>query len=406
MRTLTVLPVGDGACSIVRDYSLSTPGQDSVTIIDCGQGKSHGRSAAIQLLEHMRPQDWVALSSLVVTHYDADHWRGLHFVAANLPPGALPLTVSPLVVYSPAVPFGLASDLPATVNTLISMTSPSGAEALDLQRAWAQHVPTKLVPRAAGDWMWVAGRAHHVVWPPQALGAPATTRANNVVSQIRDLAHRLASQGHPQLRDALAKAYDQQAFGRQHNGEGISPDGLDDEKPVRRPEEYLRASFGKTDNIHADTQAWGRRVISDEASNNESAVLPAALLTQAERKLVNAARRLQNYLSLVFHDPVHRSLLAYGDAPRSVVTKVKAKVHPWYQSILAPHHGTQTMPPGTSGSTWCVAQGDDGKFRDSWHRNHLPTHQPIQSYGHSLLRYRCLHVTARGVHRPLWRRLH
>jgi len=112
MGSLSVLDVGDGACSVLR-------GQGTLyrtAVVDCG---GIGARRAARLLHHeLGPRGHVHLDGLVVTHFDADHWRGLAglpglLTSARDVPSALPL-------FYPAVPFGVSSRLPAGVPAFVS----------------------------------------------------------------------------------------------------------------------------------------------------------------------------------------------------------------------------------------------------------------------------------------------
>jgi hypothetical protein len=349
VRTITVLNVGDGACSVVRERFGEDDSRNRTAIIDCG-GNSAGEGA-LTLACNLSHTDWRALSELVVTHFDADHWIGLRRLAQNAPPGS---GVWPeLPIYFPAVPFQVNGRLVASVVALITATGPFGVQAMDLQAAWSSLGPIKLVPLAKGDLFQLAGRFHEVVWPPQRLDERATERLNGLVQRIESEADRLANAGYPQLKRSIRETYRNGPY-NWHSGEIIVAD-MDFWPPeLGAPEEEEPEGLGPDGTpIPAIPREWARR---DDF-----------------RKLVKAARRAQNDLSLVFHDPERASLLVFGDAPYRVVDKVSGELNSHrYQVALAPHHGSQMVPGNIPTAEACVSQLGR-RLRQHWH-NHRDSH--------------------------------
>jgi Metallo-beta-lactamase superfamily len=395
MRTLTVLPVGNGACSLVRDYGYMSeyrcslrqdPVEDSLTIIDCGRGNSRGREAAQTLSNDLSVDDWRNLDSLVITHYDADHWRGLHYLASGIGPPSEANLRAKIKIYAPAIPFGIKPDLLPNTNALISMTSASGVEALDVKEAWASLTSIEVLPRADGDIIHVAGLPHRVVWPPRNLGHDLTTHVNGVTSRISALADRLANEGHHQLKKAIETA-------KEYSLPTSFPDGSDE---VSADDAYADIAHSDSKHHEIDSENGDSGVnLEDISPESQGPAVPRNLLTEEERNLVKEARGVQNLLSLVFHDEKFGSLLVYGDAPFEVVTHLTRQLRGEYWVMLAPHHGTHSMPTTGPICALCIAQGNERSFRPLWDKYHLPTH------AHSI---NCVHVTSRGgrpLHVPL-----
>ena len=352
------------------------------------------------LADELSLTDWRGLHSLIVTHYDADHWRGLEALAKkHVPPNIF--TGRSLKIYSPAVPFGIDPDLPGQIMQLISMTSSSGVEALDLEKAWnTAGVSTELIPVADGDIVMVAGREHLVVWPPRELDEPITSRAADIVQRISDMAVR-----RPELGEALKRAY--------------RPKQL---HPVRRDEDdsLQRTSFDREtlgavlldldDDLddYLDDDEDDLPADEDEGHPVDQAQPALANLTAEEVKLVKEARALQNTLSLVLHDEDARTLLVYGDATESVLRAINGRLGCCYEVILAPHHGTHPLP-GRDPVGQCIAQGGPKSYKDNWRNNHVPTHDLLYRSAHHYayrLAHRypsCMHVTdyPAGVSLPM-----
>ena len=208
-----------------------------VVLIDCGGNCAE--CAALVLAEHLSAADWDSLSELVVTHFDADHWVGLQVIAQSAPHG--PGGRSELPIYFPAVPFNVDRRLSAVVARFISVTSPSGVEAMDLRAAWGRLIPVRLNPLAKGDPFLLAGRLHEVLWPPQHFDGSSTERLNLLVQRIEAEADSLHDEGYPQLKWSLREAY-QNGPHDGHQGDAIMIDaGLEAPNPsVRRKGTSLR----------------------------------------------------------------------------------------------------------------------------------------------------------------------
>lgn len=328
-----MLNVGDGACSVVRERFGDDDSRNRTAIIDCGGNSA--KEAALTLACHLSRADWGCLSELVVTHFDADHWIGLKRMAQSAWPGSG--GPSELPIYFPAVPFQVDRRLPGSVMTLITATGPFGVQAMDLQAAWRRLTRVKLIPLAEGDPLQLAGRFHEVVWPPPQLDERSTQRLNTLVQRIESEADALADAGYPQLKRSLRETYQNGPHNR-HSGEIILAD-MDFEEPGRGARE--------------DGEQEGLRL-----NHTPAPAIPREWARRGDfRKLVEAARRAQNELSLVFHDRERASLLVFGDAPYPVVEMVSSELNSHhYQVALAPHHGSQEVPVNTPTAETCVSQ--------------------------------------------------
>jgi hypothetical protein len=180
---------------------------------------------------------------------------------------------------------------------------------------------------AKGDCFRLAGCLHRVVWPPRHLDDRSTQRLNRLVQRIEAEAEHLAAAGYRQLQQSLRETYQNGPYNR-HPGELAVEDFRDFGEPGLEVEEG-----------DVDSQDPPR----EDASN---VAIPPEWARRSEfASLVKAARRAQNDLSLVFHDPEGASLLVFGDAPRRVVEQVRDELSAHrYQVALAPHHGSQKVP--------------------------------------------------------------
>jgi len=259
---------------------------------------------------------------------------------------------------------------------LISATSASGVEAIDFAKAWSQHFDVVRKPVARGDTMEVAGQTYEVVWPPRTLVDTVVQKSKSILDQIEKIAD-----ANPEFRELLEDAYSRV-----------------DEGPFRTTESYdidmpepLSAVIDDTPDDAADTQdvissdaqdegdgenegSWNDadlrsgRTTADTSSSRKEQPRKAILNKRTHEALIRDARKLQNDLSLVFHDSRGQSLIVYGDAPPNVVQALVPDLHASYDVQLAPHHGTHAMPRNAPFSRICVAQCNTKQLK-MW-RNH------------------------------------
>ena len=362
MRFISVLPVGNGACSVIRqsrDYRL-TGDSDTVSIIDCGNGSGSGKKAAGYLEAELSSQDWDALQSLVITHWDADHWKGFQYFAGNTTRPVLKIKRK-LVVYSPAIPLGINPRTQAAILTFISSTSGSGVEAIDFLASWKKRFDVEFKPVARGNTIELAGRPYAVVWPPRNVSGAVADEAAGILKEIEDLAA-----DNPLLREALNKAYSQA------DGGAFGPfDGEQDGEDYDLSEEFDgRGSNDEdldamTDPFDGDDDANDRLALS--RLDGQPSGTPI-LKEKDHGSLIKRARHLQNLFSLVFHDSEGQSLIVYGDAPEKVVESLIPGLQHWYLVQLAPHHGTHAMPLRAPVSRFCVAQCSPSQRR-AWSKH-------------------------------------
>ena len=350
MRILRVLPVGNGACSLIRqsrDY-WQAGSADTVSIIDCGRGSRGGQKAAAYLEAELSSRDWDALQSVVVTHWDADHWNGLRYLADSTP-RQVPEKKRKLMLYSPAIPIGIPPRTQAGVSAFISATSGSGVEAIDFVRAWRKHFDVERIPVAKGDTIELAERPYIVEWPPRELSGKVVNEALSVLAAIEDIAA-----SNTPFQAALNEAYsriEDGAFGPSEGSEDAEGEEWGELLDGSGSDEEVFAET--TDPLDADKKTDDP--IAGVVVGGNSSGIPI-LDKERHGPLIRSARRLQNLLSLVFHDREDRSLIVYGDAPEKVVELLAPSLHRTYTVQLAPHHGTHAMPWNAPSSIFCIAQ--------------------------------------------------
>jgi len=337
VRDISVLAVGDGACSVVREFHGDDDPSNRTAIIDCGSRSPGAVSAAHLLRHHLSCADWRSLSELVITHFDADHWEGLLRLAEGAPPGSSDAPPR-LPVYFPAVPFNVDRRLPASLMAFITAADHFGVQAMDLRASWRTLTRLEFRPLAKGARFPLAGRLHDVVWPPPYLDDQRTRRLDALVQQIDAEAELLAKQGHQRLQQSLSETYRNSPYNR-HLDELNAADSRDFRNPFPLAE--------------GEEEPWNVR--PDDPSD------PAIPSEWADRRgfknLVRRARAAQNDLSLVFHDPERASLLVFGDAPLYVVERVSDELSSHtYKVALAPHHGSRKVPDNIPTAEFCVSQ--------------------------------------------------
>ena len=320
---LDVLPIGDGACSV-----LSHSCSPDVAVVDCGDRSRTSDEAAAQLTKFLGSRQ-AFIRQLVVTHFDADHWRGLVHLAQYQQYWVMKESASSsITLYYPNLP-SPRGDLLPTILAVVSLNPKSPVRATALFDAWKRTGYLKAtVGLNQGDVVELAGRPWNVLWPPLHIERKSEKRISQLIDDVKALADEFADSGYPALRNALRDAY------RWWEGE----DSKD----------------------------------TDPAPDDAAPLIPAAR-AEAFRKLANRVRRLNNYYSLVLEEDTGQ-VINFGDtekgALKTIVSSQATRSH--YPVMLAPHHGTVKVPTGFARADWCVAQGGV-KSKDHF-VNHQLTH--------------------------------
>lgn len=192
IRRLTVLNVGDGASAVA-----TLPGGEGM-VLDCGSWRSDG-SLPAQVLASALGRGLSQVSTLVVSHFDADHWKGLQALPSVVPRSHLPRQVA--IRYP-----GLSSTGRATIAAAIALRTIGEGVSLraqDLIAAWTPVAAVDAQPLFAGDHLMFGTDRFDVVWPPRILPQAWSRAASRTLKELQDLADQM-----PAPRDALDEAYE------------------------------------------------------------------------------------------------------------------------------------------------------------------------------------------------------
>lgn len=362
---LEILNVGDGACSVVECLCTQC---ESVALIDCGERLAPASRPAQVLVEFLGNR-LQFVSTLVVTHFDADHWKGLREIANSWAAARSTKPLLPLRVIYPRLP-SAQSKLPAGTLALISTAAgSSGVRAMDLLRAWESVAEVSRMSLAAGDQFLMGCDTWEVVWPPQQLPPGLTNAVDQALQQLDDLAKRMSEEGYPGLQDNLREAYGQDfvfpSTGEEHRDVGSDMDGSLHNLSVDLDGDWTHDSH---DGLSLD---------SDESLSRQSRGLIPVEFVEETQTIARKLARLNNLLSLVFHNRVNMyqpRTLVLGDVEG---TALRYLVKPGtfldrYDVIIAPHHGSHGLPTGFPSARVCISQAGLSHYRN-W-CNHLKTH--------------------------------
>ncbi|TCM42495.1 MBL fold metallo-hydrolase [Kribbella sp. VKM Ac-2568] len=372
--SLQVLNVGDGACSVLK-------AGDETGILDCGSWRSSGEQEARVLMAALGRR-LKNVSTLIVSHFDADHWRGLQALPRLARPEVLPDRVS---IRYPGLP-KLARQ---TVMAYIALKSIDGAvsvRALDLLDAWRPVAAVTPQPLFAGDVFTLGAESFMVLWPPRHLPNSWSVAARRTLDELERVAARL-----PVLRRALDDAYshawpqtDQIAAAARDNGydqlHGYLAD-LDEAGVAElnaEVEEDLRAEIDSPQSEEGrDAGDTHTPLFADDSQDRPD--------RPQLRKLAERLGILNNHLSLVLATPQGR-ILALGDLQGWSLNRLAGTLErSQYKVVLAPHHGTVKVPSTFPAAEVCVLQNGPSHFErrtrhESTHSGCYPV--SIEHFGH------------------------
>lgn len=309
---VSVLNAGNGACTVFRDGS-------DVMVADCGSS-SRGRAVASAGMLHAElGADSEHISTVVVTHFDADHWKGLPeypkqwakapseitFYYPYLLPGDRGIVQMAYMILQAA-----RADMPVTA-------------ALDIVTAWeGKDVTVIPEPLIRGRVFSAVGQQWTVHWPPHdwsGFQERTRTRMAEVANDIRRVAAR-----DPWFDQALSQV---QSRWWSLMDRSRADDRLPDAE--QRVYECRGASLQGRD-------AVGR--------------LRAGMTTREWGDFAGTVRSFNNILSVVHATD---SFANFGDCEGAGLNALLnaqggsgAQLAPDYRVILAPHHGTQA--PGST----------------------------------------------------------
>lgn len=353
--TIDVLNVGDGACSVMR-CSGWPQCSHRMAVIDCGNWRASSAGPA-QLLLDFLGDELPEIDTLIVTHFDEDHWGGLRELA-SLVQGSVPPHLPEFIrICYPGLPKA-AHNVPAATLAFITTARGGAVNARELVRAWESVCRTDPVPVVEGDRLLLCGREYEVLWPPRRLPSRLEGRIGALLSELDRFAEALAAKNYSQLRDNLIKAYDRGARGFP---QGPADRGWEPDEPGPPPL-VARRAMGRTQDLDEASPPPMRPSVTKPRSTHSLDDVDLRWFPEPDRatakELSRRLRRINNELSLVFHDAQHGDLIAFGDLEGAALKHVAGTegLLPRYRTMLAPHHGSHRVPDGFPAAARCVAQ--------------------------------------------------
>ncbi|WP_457047036.1 hypothetical protein [Geodermatophilus sp. SYSU D01045] len=206
------------------------------------------------------------------------------------------------------------------------------------------------------------------------------------IHETNDLADELERAGSPQLRENLDAAYDLAPFSPQPDDFAWIDDLIDDDDLQGEVSRLPKTVEAFEDDLEGEDV--GGTVPHLEDTSLLDADIPEEF-QERFKKVLQLGRRASNDLSLIlsegygFDEPLATRrrrrgfFAAFGDARWSIQRAAIATMHSDYDVLLAPHHGTFSLPPGFPKAHMCIAQAGSDHF-ERWNR-HLGPHNQARS---------------------------
>lgn len=354
--------MGDGACTVIRGRF------EGFAVIDCGSTSLRHHEPCERLLEAIanRPEQ---ITTIVVTHFDADHYWGFLRLAEQMELRGLKFSRLLLVAPRPPdVEMGYTSRLLALEMMSSGLPSLDLADALRRVTADGQFTYRPVARRQRFTFETMDFDVH---WPPAILPNDVTRQVRNAIRRFEDLAEVLRDRGISMLDDNLAVA--RQGSWLSNGDQTVGQRRYEDNFPFEDPDlPYDDREAGDIQFRHRD----------DHDHDHDGRVLPLDIqpvgipedLAERFRTVRRAFSRANNNMSIVFDDE-QANLIVFGDAEPQVLRQLMRTngLGNWYRVMLAPHHGTHRLPAGFNvGADLCVSQ--NGNRRHHLWDNHLSTH--------------------------------
>lgn len=370
---MQVLNVGDGACTIARSDR-----DGKITIIDCGSTTpaiSGNPAAAVQSSLGLALSN---LDTLVVTHFDADHWHGFRdlapFYKEAIRNSTKPVK-APRLIYAgmPRHTHGLAH----VIHALQALASDTGVRPLDLRESWKSiGVPLQAEMLFRGDKFQASGHEWDVLWPPRNLPGSVSSWIQAAINSVQQLAGDMADKGENALKENLQEAYELWSDTETNREGKRSSEGEEDtfsEEVWDRPESELREF-----DLRAKTP--GRTL------DGPYGKLPKRYARSFRARFAEVSKKLataNNFLSLVVAQD--RKFISFGDIKLNALTamlRMEAANNDsrsnHYCISLAPHHGSHHIPARAlqdyPSSCLCVSQSGPRLYR--YAKNHFYRSKP------------------------------
>lgn len=313
---IDVVNVGDGACAIYR-------AENETMIVDCGSKTDLDGVRSSALLEAALGTKGIAPTTIVVSHFDLDHWMGLKAFATRQ---KLAAATMPVALYYPRFPKEARDAQKLYAAYVALQTANPVSNASSLKDAWDSYAPkVNAESLYQGLHFNALGRRWNVLWPPPSLPLSVSKVFARAIEKGRALA-----QEYP----ALGREFER-AFG--HEWE-ILDEGDDDVWDLH--------SFGEKMDVEMDLDLDSNS--PDEQGDEEDAFdFEGADPVLKKRLKENRAdlQSLNNAMSLVIADE-HGMVLTMGDVEKWGLGRLlnSGELAAGYSVIFAPHHGTQSPP--------------------------------------------------------------
>ncbi|CEP26442.1 Protein of unknown function [Propionibacterium freudenreichii subsp. freudenreichii] len=350
---IETINVGDGACAVTSDTDKTT----DLTLIDCGRWRRGDRAAADRARDYLgeRLGD---VTTLVVTHFDRDHWGGLLELAATHAT-LRPKNAPAVEIRIPGMPDSFAKNLRAGMLALISSRDDAPVNAIELHDAWkATGVGVRQTVHYAGDEFEANGRTWKVLWPPHRVPTEMGDRITTWLDDLKKLADEMNAAGHGKLLDDLRKAY----AGVESFDASVAREESPREEPMRWP----------MPERHYDEHRSGDDLLPEDAEtapDTDFREVPKKFKDKL-RKLANRMSSLDNALSLVITTE-DGGFIDFGDIEGDALEALlrSGTVATEYTVMFAPHHGTHEAPSGLPQAWVCISQnGVDHHRKNFLHR--------------------------------------
>jgi len=359
--------VGDGACTTIRRCACSDC-RWSPVVIDCGVYRGRQANAWAALEKELGPE-LGSLDTIIITHFDADHWRGfLHL------PGALEKIgrrLSALQMIYPRLPDEVPPfymDVLALQATLLG----AGFRELDLASE-LQGATDHLIrhPVSQGDQFSAGGLDFLVHWPPKSLASVTRKSIMAAVKDLEKMAVTLEEAGRPELRENLHRV--REIFPSSHQvskgfeGWDQVPGGYQKSDLSARVRNDMAVEQRRTED------RFGQKVLKDDDPHGSvgAALSIPPLYRDPLRKISRRLARANNDLSLILEE-AGGLFISFGDAGQRVLRRVVPRLRHKYVAMLAPHHGTYRVPEQLPSGMICISQNGVDHVR-RW-RKHLSSH--------------------------------
>jgi hypothetical protein len=361
-----------------------------LTLVDCG---THPRSQTIAspdvaLAQHLGGR-LSQLTSMIVTHFDIDHWGGLldlvrHYEVVQPDPTRLVGLIYPGMPVGWATNKSSESGLRAGLMAFGSFMSSSRAEpvnVVELTNAWSRAARVAYSPAYRGSRFYAHGREWLVHWPPARVSAKRGQRFEEWLEALKSLADKMAEDPegpYPRLKEQLEASY---ASWEQFESDvsDLPMDGRHDLESghlvADAPLEEIPANHD-VDRDVLDDEELG----AEELGAESLAHIPAKYHDEV-KELAKGMQGIDNYLSLVVS--AGRDFISFGDVEGSALGELlklgllgtEVDDPNYYFVMLPPHHGShRTHAQRLPEAVFCVAQ--NGSWLQQYHsRNHVKRHK-------------------------------